>query len=178
VFDGIDKCADTPRGASVNATGCPSDSDSDGVLNGIDRCPNTPRGTEVDGRGCAVPQPDPEPDPEPEPIVVENVLFGVDSSELTSQARSVLDRAGRAIRERRDVVIELDGHTDSTASEVYNEGLSERRVLAVRGYLVANFGITRDRFEVQNLGESHPTADNGSDRGRSLNRRVEVRVRD
>jgi OOP family OmpA-OmpF porin len=52
VCDGIDKCADTPKGATVDASGCPSDDDGDGVPNGIDQCPNTPKGATVDAKGC------------------------------------------------------------------------------------------------------------------------------
>lgn len=170
VFDGIDQCPNTPQGADVNASGCPIDSDGDGVFNGIDRCANTPRGTEVDVRGCPIPL------PEPEPIVVANVLFEVDSSDLDAAARSTLDRAGRELREQQDVTIELDGHTDSTASEIHNQALSEDRAHAVMNYLISNFGISAERFEVQSFGESNPTSDNGTEDGRRRNRRVEVRV--
>jgi outer membrane protein OmpA-like peptidoglycan-associated protein len=52
VADRRDRCANTPRGATVDARGCPSDSDNDGVYNGLDRCPDTPRGTPVDASGC------------------------------------------------------------------------------------------------------------------------------
>jgi len=52
VFDGLDQCANTPKGATVDASGCPSDSDKDGVLNGIDTCPDTPAGATVDLSGC------------------------------------------------------------------------------------------------------------------------------
>ena len=52
VPDGIDQCANTPAGATVDARGCPSDADKDGVLDGIDPCPDTPAGTPVDARGC------------------------------------------------------------------------------------------------------------------------------
>jgi outer membrane protein OmpA-like peptidoglycan-associated protein len=47
-----DRCANTPPGAQVDGSGCPSDSDSDGVANGVDRCPNTPLGATVDASGC------------------------------------------------------------------------------------------------------------------------------
>lgn len=47
-----DRCANTPPGAQVDSSGCPSDSDSDGVPNGIDRCRNTPLGATVDPTGC------------------------------------------------------------------------------------------------------------------------------
>jgi outer membrane protein OmpA-like peptidoglycan-associated protein len=52
VPDRRDRCANTPRGATVDARGCPSDTDNDGVYNGLDRCPDTPRGTPVDASGC------------------------------------------------------------------------------------------------------------------------------
>jgi outer membrane protein OmpA-like peptidoglycan-associated protein len=52
VPDSRDRCANTPRGATVDARGCPSDTDRDGVPNGIDRCPDTPPNTPVDATGC------------------------------------------------------------------------------------------------------------------------------
>jgi outer membrane protein OmpA-like peptidoglycan-associated protein len=52
VFNGIDACPGTPHGASVDSRGCPSDADRDGVPDGIDQCPDTPRGASVDAKGC------------------------------------------------------------------------------------------------------------------------------
>jgi OmpA-OmpF porin, OOP family len=52
VIDKNDKCPDTPRGAIVDANGCPMDSDHDGVPDGIDTCANTPSGVTVDDHGC------------------------------------------------------------------------------------------------------------------------------
>jgi outer membrane protein OmpA-like peptidoglycan-associated protein len=52
IKDSDDKCPDTPRGAQVDASGCPIDSDNDHVPDGIDQCPNTPAGATVDERGC------------------------------------------------------------------------------------------------------------------------------
>jgi OOP family OmpA-OmpF porin len=52
VPDGIDRCPDTPAGAPVDAYGCPADTDHDGVGDGFDKCPNTPPGTKVDADGC------------------------------------------------------------------------------------------------------------------------------
>jgi OOP family OmpA-OmpF porin len=48
----VDTCADTPKGATVDATGCPKDSDGDGVLDGLDQCADTPKGCTVDEKGC------------------------------------------------------------------------------------------------------------------------------
>jgi OOP family OmpA-OmpF porin len=52
VYDGIDQCPNTPKGATVDNVGCPKDSDGDGVYDGIDQCPNTPNGAIVDNVGC------------------------------------------------------------------------------------------------------------------------------
>jgi outer membrane protein OmpA-like peptidoglycan-associated protein len=52
VLNNRDRCADTPEGAQVDASGCPADNDSDGVANGVDRCPNTAVGATVDASGC------------------------------------------------------------------------------------------------------------------------------
>jgi OOP family OmpA-OmpF porin len=52
VFDGIDTCPDTPAGMMVDATGCPRDTDHDGIFDGVDKCPGTPRGATVDAAGC------------------------------------------------------------------------------------------------------------------------------
>ncbi|MEO1201861.1 MAG: thrombospondin type 3 repeat-containing protein, partial [Pseudomonadota bacterium] len=52
VDDSIDRCPNTPLGATVDATGCEIDSDGDGVVDSKDECPDTPRGTPVDERGC------------------------------------------------------------------------------------------------------------------------------
>jgi outer membrane protein OmpA-like peptidoglycan-associated protein len=52
VFDGLDQCPGTPKGATVDAHGCPTDTDGDGVFDGLDQCPDTPKGATVDAKGC------------------------------------------------------------------------------------------------------------------------------
>jgi outer membrane protein OmpA-like peptidoglycan-associated protein len=52
VLENRDRCPDTPAGAQVDGTGCPSDSDADGVPDGVDRCANTPPGASVNATGC------------------------------------------------------------------------------------------------------------------------------
>jgi outer membrane protein OmpA-like peptidoglycan-associated protein len=53
VWDGLDRCPATPANTPVDANGCPRDSDNDGVNDAADRCPNTAAGTPVDANGCA-----------------------------------------------------------------------------------------------------------------------------
>ncbi|MBN2807622.1 MAG: OmpA family protein [Prolixibacteraceae bacterium] len=52
VIDNLDECPGTPKGATVDSKGCPSDQDNDGVFDGIDECPDTPAGAKVDEKGC------------------------------------------------------------------------------------------------------------------------------
>ncbi len=53
VRDRLDRCAETPIGATVDVHGCPSDADGDGVLDGLDKCNDTPKGCEIDAGGCS-----------------------------------------------------------------------------------------------------------------------------
>ena len=54
VPDKHDKCPNTPRGAVVDASGCPRDGDGDGVPDGLDKCPGTRKGSKVDAFGCSI----------------------------------------------------------------------------------------------------------------------------
>ena len=52
VYDGLDKCPDTPKGCTVGKDGCQTDADGDGVCDGLDQCADTPKGATVDAKGC------------------------------------------------------------------------------------------------------------------------------
>ena len=86
---------------------------------------------------------------------------------------------GRAMVARADASAVLHGHTDSTASEAYNERLSVRRAESVRDFLMANFPtLLAASFQLESSGETRPTADNGTEAGRAQNRRVEITLRE
>jgi outer membrane protein OmpA-like peptidoglycan-associated protein len=70
----------------------------------------------------------------------------------------------------------VEGHTDSIGSDAYNQGLSERRANAVRDVLVEQHGIETSRVSAVGYGEARPVADNDTDSGRAINRRVEAAV--
>jgi OmpA-OmpF porin, OOP family len=104
------------------------------------------------------------------------IVFANNSSELNSQSKSTLDTvAGGLSGQRAGYLIELQGYTDSTGSEQYNIGLSQRRAESVERYLVSK-NIPLYRISIVGLGEDNPVADNKTNQGRSQNRRVEVRV--
>ena len=102
-----------------------------------------------------------------------NVTFATDSSDLRPAFFDVLNSVGKVMKEFDQTVVEVAGHTDSTGSEDYNQGLSERRAGSVSQYLVSK-GISDQRFITVGMGELRPVADHGTTEGRQANRRVEI----
>jgi len=104
------------------------------------------------------------------------ILFPYDSAELTPEAMKDLDQLGTALTSNRlaPCCFEIEGHTDDRGSDEYNLGLSERRARSVIDYLVRTFGIDGQRLTPVGRGEKKPIADNGSEAGRTRNRRVQV----
>ena len=72
-------------------------------------------------------------------------------------------------------LVDVMGHTDSTGSDAYNLDLSRRRAESVANYLVSR-GTNRARIATVGYGEQYPRADNPTEQGRALNRRVEIRI--
>jgi len=106
----------------------------------------------------------------------ETVTFALNSSALSAQAKSSLDKiAGDLSGQRSGFMVELQGFTDSTGSEQYNIGLSQRRAESVQRYLVSK-NLPLFRISIVGLGKDNPVADNKTNQGRAQNRRVEVRV--
>ncbi len=102
------------------------------------------------------------------------VLFAAGSADLSGDARARLDEVSRAIRDRgRGVVIE--GYSDDTGSESANVSISQRRADAVADYLVHS-GVPRERISTRGLGSLNPVAAEDTERGRALNRRVEILI--
>ncbi len=113
-----------------------------------------------------------------EGIVVEfnsNVLFGFDQSNLSEEAKANLDKLVLVLNSYAETDIELQGHTDSSGSESYNQALSERRAGAVSGFL-ASRNIDTSRLTVKGFGETLPKYDNDTADGRTQNRRVEFLI--
>jgi len=172
VTDDKDRCPNTPRGAIVDANGCPLDSDGDGVYDGIDKCPDTPRGTPVDKTGCPLEKALFEPGKEK--LVLEGVNFAFNSDVLTADSYAVLDNVAASLEDWPDVRVRVEGYTDSVGDDRYNLGLSDRRANSVRNYLISK-GIDGSRLEAEGYGEADPIASNGTEEGRAKNRRVELK---
>lgn len=172
VTDDKDMCPDTPRGAPVDARGCPLDSDGDGVPDYLDKCPGTRTGAKVDKDGCEI-----KPMAKMERVVIDNILlFEFDSAELKAGSSEVLTSSYAKFKGNDAVEsVIITGHTDSIGSEAYNQGLSERRANAVRDYLISQ-GADAGKLQARGAGESQPAFGNDTDAGRAMNRRVEFDV--
>lgn len=167
VLDADDRCPGTPAGAAVDAYGCALDSDGDGVADYKDACPGTEAGAKVDERGCKI-------EPKEEVVVDMRLNFDVDKYQIKPEMVSEIAKVAEFLRQYPDVNAQIQGHTDSTGSNQYNQGLSERRAGAVKDYLINNFGIDGSRLSAVGYGEERPIADNSTAEGRALNRRAEA----
>ena len=104
-----------------------------------------------------------------------DVTFDYDSAVVRPGLYSELDRIANVLTRYPKTVILVEGHTDSTGSEEYNLNLSQRRADAVKNLIVQR-GVSSARIETMAHGESLPIADNSTEAGRAMNRRVEIKV--
>lgn len=158
------------------------DSDGDGVSDQFDRCPNTPAGTVVDGSGCPIVFP---PAIDTSLFVrktamagmgaaaYSNIQFEFDSSVLKTSSYPVLDATSADLRATSEEC-ELDGFASSEGTAAHNMRLSRDRANSVKTYLV-NSGVPAKKLKVKAFGETHPIADNSTEAGRILNRRVQFK---
>lgn len=110
-------------------------------------------------------------------VVLRNIFFDLDKSDLRKESYAELDRLKELLNENPAIRIEISGHTDTQGKYEYNKSLSLRRASAVRTYLIEN-GIKKDRIESRGASWDEPIADNDTEEGRQLNRRVEFKIID
>lgn len=107
----------------------------------------------------------------------DKVTFPVNRAAVSTDARSLVDEAIAQLKaENRGVYFEIEGHTDSSGSEAYNEKLGLDRATAVRNYMHDQQGIALNRIEVISYGETKPIVDNKTREHRAQNRRVVINV--
>lgn len=104
-----------------------------------------------------------------------NITFDVGKSDVKSQFRSTLTSVALVLKKFDRTIVDVYGHTDSTGSTESNLKLSQDRALAVANIVAAN-GVDSRRFYIDGRGESQPVASNGTESGRSQNRRVEIQI--
>jgi OOP family OmpA-OmpF porin len=127
----------------------------------------------------------PEPEPEPPPRaqlsaekidLSETVQFETESAVLVERSKQLLDDVARELNEHPEVVkVQIEGHTDSVASNRHNMKLSQDRVASVKAYLLSK-GVDPKRLVTKAFGETKPLASNKTEEGRAKNRRVDFRI--
>lgn len=104
-----------------------------------------------------------------------DMLFDVNSAVLKPGASTEINRISQVLVQYPQTTIQIAGYTDSTGSEAYNQKLSEERAMSVKNALI-NQGVAPARMRTIGFGESQPVADNTTEAGRQLNRRVVVTI--
>lgn len=105
----------------------------------------------------------------------DGVTFDVGSATLKPAFRATLNDVAASLKQYPNSLIDVYGHTDSTGSDSFNQSLSERRAQTVANYLTSQ-GVNTARIRWQGFGETMPVADNSTEEGRRLNRRVEIKI--
>ena len=159
----------------IENKGCPwPDTDKDGVLDKDDSCPDI-AGT-VELKGCL---PEPELKEEEKKVLEKafsNLEFASGKDIIKKTSLPYLDELAELLKAHvNDWVLVMSGHTDNQGDDAKNMILSEKRVKAVKKYLVSK-GEKEDRIEISWYGSTRPIADNNTEEGRQKNRRVEMKI--
>ena len=108
-----------------------------------------------------------------EKVTIElEVLFETDKSIVRPEYYAKISELAAFMTKYPNTVVTIEGHTDSRASDSYNQALSQRRVDAVKQVLITQFSVMPERLTAIGYGESQPRASNDNAAGRQLNRRV------
>jgi peptidoglycan-associated lipoprotein len=103
----------------------------------------------------------------------DRVKFELDKYELDANAKAALDEFGNRVKALdAQYFVEIQGHTDDTGGERYNEELGQRRADAVRIYLSREHKLPLNRMSTISYGDTLPLESNKTKAGRAANRRV------
>jgi len=125
------------------------------------------------------PAPAPAPEPAPAPVAkpdynFANIQFEFNSGILKTESYPILDKAVAEMKKDASVKFVLNGNSSAEGTDEHNQALSVERATSVKLYLT-NSGISSNNLTVKGWGESKPIADNKTEAGRVLNRRVEIK---
>lgn len=106
-------------------------------------------------------------------FVTNGIRFNPNTDSLQPESYGVLKDIGKVLKENPAMKIMIVGHTDADGDDKQNMELSRRRAVAVKNFLVQEYGITADNLETDGKGESAPIDKNTTLEGKANNRRVE-----
>jgi len=145
------------------------DTDQDGVTNNNDLCSNTDQAFKVDDTGCPVMLTE-------KVSIVVDIKFPFNSANLPKDSLPEVKKVADFIAQFDETVLTVTGHSDDRGPAEYNKHLSQQRADAVRFSLINSFGLQEARVSALGYGEEKPVADNATQEGRAINRRVVVVV--
>lgn len=108
-------------------------------------------------------------------VRINNLFFATNKTQILPESEQALEELATFLTDNPTVEIMILGHTDAVGSDAANQKLSEGRANAVRSDLIMR-GIDGNRITAEGRGESEPVADNETEEGRALNRRVEFTI--
>jgi outer membrane protein OmpA-like peptidoglycan-associated protein len=103
------------------------------------------------------------------------INFDTGKSNIKAEATETLEAIVAILKEYPAANFVVEGHTDSTASEKFNQKLSEERAAVVVEFLTSN-GVDAARLTSVGFGETKPIETNDTAKGKASNRRVEVKL--
>ncbi|MDO6429227.1 OmpA family protein [Flavitalea sp. BT771] len=112
--------------------------------------------------------------PPADTLLIPGVYFATNSSEIKSIYARQLDSLIAKIGLKKLVSMEIDGHTDNTASDEFNDALSLRRAASIRDFILTRLPDLRDLIAINGFGSRRPVATNDTPAGKAKNRRVEI----
>jgi outer membrane protein OmpA-like peptidoglycan-associated protein len=110
-------------------------------------------------------------------VKIENLFFATNKTYILPQSEQAMSDLANFLLDNPSVKIHVVGHTDAVGTDEANQILSEGRANSVRNDLI-NRGVAAERITAEGKGEKEPVADNDTEEGRQLNRRVEFTITD
>ncbi len=109
-------------------------------------------------------------------LATKTIYFDTGSSDLKEGAKPALAEIAMLLKENTNAELVVGGHTDAVGGELYNLQLAQARAYTAREYLLNEQGIEPRRIHAVAYGKAVPVADNSTEEGRAMNRRVTLRV--
>ncbi|MDD2790847.1 MAG: TolC family outer membrane protein [Sulfurimonas sp.] len=166
--DGVNDAKDqdplTRENVQVSADGRALDTDQDGVKDFEDLCAATPAGYTVDKNGCTS-------------SVTVTVNYQKNSTDISDELKETIDDFATFMKNNPDLKANIIGHSSRTSvsKEEYNLRLSKQRADTFKSELITR-GISGNRLTTEGKGFEEPIADNATEEGRYLNRRLEIKL--
>jgi OOP family OmpA-OmpF porin len=108
--------------------------------------------------------------------ITEKIQFDLDQATIKSESHDLLDEITKVFLDNPQITkVDIVGHTSDEGADKYNKTLSEKRAKAVVEYL-SSHGVDAARMTSKGMGETRPIADNKTEEGKEMNRRVEFLI--